>query len=407
MEAEAPVRVAHVVRSFGALSQTFITDAILEMDRLGWEGWVVTNSVSNREHFPFPPPQRLLEARRPSLLRLAWNRTTFRSAAERRAAWLAPGIASIQPAVIHAHMGWAAIDALPAARRLGVPLLPGFHGTDLTVRAGDPQERDAYAALFRGVRRARVNSQFLGRVLRSRGFTGQIDVIPTGIRFEEFPFRGPRPISGEARLLFIGRQVPCKGLDVLLRALARLPDRPAVRLDVIGEGPQEGENRALAARLGIDRRVVFHGARPRAAVRAALDLAQLVVVPSRTDETGAAEALGNATKEAQAVGVPVVATTNGGIPETIPPEHRHELVPENDDMALAARIAAVLGDAPSWEGKARHARRWVEQNFGWEALGRRLGAVYAELVEEANRAASPREARHHLIPGRPATGGDE
>jgi glycosyltransferase involved in cell wall biosynthesis len=105
-----------------------------------------------------------------------------------------------------------------------------------------------------------------------------------------------------------------------------------------------------------------------------------VVVPSRETPDGRAEGSPVVTKEAQAVGVPVVATDTGGMAETIPPRYRAELVPGDDPDALASRIVALARDPDGRRERAQAGRAWVEQKFDARSLTRRMLEVYARLA---------------------------
>ena len=371
----------HFVRRYGELSQTFVADAVLELDAAGWTGWVATRSRVNEDVVAHPPAARVIVGRRPSSPRLLAARARRQSAAERRAAWLLPQVRAAAPDLLHAHFGWMAVDAAPIARQLGVPLLTSFHGTDLTVFPRLPGNEQVYESLFADVDRVTVVSRFLEAELRSIGYAGRIDIVPAGVRLSEIPFRGARAQSAAPRLLFVGRQVPRKGLDVLLRALpAVLGAHPDARLAVIGEGESRPANEALAARLGLGRRVEFRGGLAHPEVLAAMREHDVLVMPSRTPPDGEAEGSPVTTKEAQAVGLQVVATDNGGTIETLPPARHAEIVPEGDAGALAARIVAVLGARDAWEQRAGEARAYVEAHFDWPHLAQRLAGIYAEMV---------------------------
>jgi colanic acid/amylovoran biosynthesis glycosyltransferase len=391
-------RVLHAVTEFGVLSQPFIPERMLELERLGWQAWVATRSVSNRDQFPFPPDQRIACTRRPPLARRALGRLAGRYRSPLHASWWMAGpILKARPALVHAHFGWTAAEVLPVVKRAGLPLVVGFHGYDLTVfpkyGAVDlgaeahrpPRRHRPYARLLAELDLALVVSRFLEGKLRGLGFDGPVEVVPTGIDLGEFPFRGPRPSDDdESRLVFIGRQVPYKGLDVLLRAMARLAtSRSGLSLEVVGEGPTRRRNEALADQLGLSRLVRFHGALPRGDVVRLLSAADVLVAPSRTAPTGQAEGLGNVTKEALAVGLQVVATANGGLPETIPPPYRHELVPEADPVALSERLAKLLGERASWPGRARAGREWVERQFDWSRQAPRIADAYERAAERS------------------------
>jgi colanic acid/amylovoran biosynthesis glycosyltransferase len=392
------------VTEFGVLSQPFIPERMWELERLGWQAWVATRSVANREFFPFPPADRLFTAHRPSLPRRAFGRLAGRYRSPWHASWwMARPIAQAHPALVHAHFGWTAAEVLPVVQRARLPLVAGFHGYDLTVfptygavdlgaATHSPRRRHRpYARLFAELDLALVVSRFLEGRVRALGFNGPVEVIPTGISLADFPFRGPRrETGGETRLLFVGRQVPYKGLDVLLTALGRLvAKRPDLRLDVVGDGPTRRRHEALTRDLGLARLVRFHGALPRADVVRLLRASDVLVAPSKTVATGQAEGLGNVTKEALAVGLQVVATTNGGLPETIPPAYRHELVPENDPIALAERLDDLLAGRASWATRARAGRDWIERSFDWTRLAPRIATAYERAIE---RRASVRAA---------------
>ena len=380
----SPNRIVHVVKRYVEISQTFVADAVTETDRLGWQAWVATRGLANRGVFPFPPLERILIGRRPSAIHRVLGRAAGHSAPERRAQWLAGQVEQVAPDVIHAHFGWMGLDALPIAERVGTPLLVSFHATDVTVDPHAPGQARHYRRLLARLDRATAVSGFIEGKLRALGFTGPVDRLPAGVRLERFPFRGPRRLNGDVRLLFVGRQVPRKGLDVLLRALPQIvPAEREVRLDVIGDGPARAASEALARELGVAGRVAFHGAQPPEVVTQALASADVLVVPSRTSPDGEAEGSPVITKEALAVGVPIVASRNGGTAETIPPAYRHELIPEDDHQALAARVSAVIDQHERWPERVRVGRRWVEQQFDWDVLARRLAAIYEDLAQSA------------------------
>jgi colanic acid/amylovoran biosynthesis glycosyltransferase len=376
-----PGRVAHVVRRYGVPSQTFVPSVIAGLQAQGWEGWVVTSGRENGDWFPFPPAERVLVARRPGLAARVAGRALGRPAHERRARWLMPEVARVAPSLVHAHFGWTGVDALPAARALGVPLLVSFYGTDASAFGRGDRGRREYRQLFAGVRHVTVPTRFLENRLRRLGYSGYAAVIPSGVYPREIPFGVNPPNGTETRLLFVGRQEAVKGLDVLLHALTQVASLRSVRLDVVGDGSERKANGDLVASLGLARRVRFLGVRSHAEVLALMREAHLLVVPSRSMEDGQAEALGMVSVEAQAVGMPVVVTRCGGLPETVPPSHRHELVPEGNPVALAEQVAAVLADRAGWDERARVGREWVEQNFDADRLARRMSRLYEDVLE--------------------------
>lgn len=138
---------------------------------------------------------------------------------------------------------------------------------------------------------------------------------------------------GVPLVLAMGRLHPNKGFDVLLAALAALPD---AHLVLAGDGPARGALEALASRLGIAGRVRFAGWREDGA--ALLAGCDVLAVPSRH------EPLGNVVIEAFSAGRPVVAAASDGPAALIAAERTGLLVPVDDAGALAAALGRVLGD---------------------------------------------------------------
>jgi colanic acid/amylovoran biosynthesis glycosyltransferase len=381
--------VLHAVAGFGYASETFIYDRMRELDRLGWETWVGAKWIVEDPLFDFPAPDRVISPRpRDNLMR------RFNPVASGRAWWwLQRPIKKAKPALIHAHFGWTAIEAVPAAERHGIPLVAGFHGYDATVfphYGMDPQgaRRESttspgvYDEVFEKAACIFATSNFIAETLRGLGCAQDPVVVPSGISLEYFPYRGPRAQGkvDELRIVFVGRLVPNKGPDVAIEAVAKVAEDVPVTLEVIGEGPMRDDCEALARSLGVEERVRLRGRQPRAAVLAALEEADVLVMPSRITANGQEEGLGNVIKEALAVGLEVAATDNGGIPEAFPPERRGELVQEGDAVALAGRLMEIRQSRDDWPERSLAGRRWVEETFDWKVVALKLDQAYRQVT---------------------------
>lgn len=162
----------------------------------------------------------------------------------------------------------------------------------------------------------------------------------------------------DANLLFVGGLYERKGADVAIRALRILRERREdpldLDLDVLGHGPERERLATLASALGLANNVHFRGfvADPGGYY----DRASALIHPPRDEPFGLVVA------EAQLRGVPVVATSVGGLPELLDNGRYGTLVPPDDPDALANQIARVLGsDAAASEAAARSAagaKRW-------------------------------------------------
>lgn len=184
---------------------------------------------------------------------------------------------------------------------------------------------------------------------------------------------------GASRLVFVGSlAVRYKGLDVLLRAMARCP-RGMSSLTVIGDGRERSSLEQMTRTLNLADRVTFRGTLPAGeAVRRELDAADLFVLPSRAD------ALPRALIEAMARGLPCIASRVGGVPELLAPE---DLVTPGSAAELARVLTAMLSDPPRM---LRAARRNLERarDFISPVLYARREDFYSELMRRSRQPTS-------------------
>ena len=151
--AAAPVRgrVAHVMHRFGLPSETFVRDTVDDLAARGWQPWLAALAVDHREWLTVPADRVLRVSGAPVpwrdrvANRVPPSRTRERRAVSRR---YLRALAAAPVDLLHAHFGWAGADAALAARRLRLPLLVGFHGTDLTVYPAVEPWRRRYPAML-------------------------------------------------------------------------------------------------------------------------------------------------------------------------------------------------------------------------------------------------------------------
>jgi glycosyltransferase involved in cell wall biosynthesis len=181
------------------------------------------------------------------------------------------------------------------------------------------------------------------------------------------------PPGEPGRMLFMGQAVRGKGLDLLLRAAARLTGD--WRLDVAGSGPQLDECRGLAARLGLGDRVHFAGWVDHAALEEWIARARFVVVPSRWPEP-----FGMVGIEAMARGRPVVAFDTGGIADWLRGGETGLLAAPGDIRSLAARIQVLLDDPELAERMGAEGARHVAGRFTHQGFLDAMEQVLAEIA---------------------------
>lgn len=309
----------------------------------------------------------------------------------RAAARLARLLRREQYDLVHAHGFKASLPGRLGAALAGVPVVYTVH--NFVLEAGGGFRRQAYLWSERILApltgRYIAVSEALRRDLMVRASLpgGRIAVV-----YNSVPPHCPAPPETSDRLrrelglpqgtravLCAARLVRDKGVDVLLRAIAVLEETsrvgdplPPFRLLVAGDGPLDRELLELASQLGLGERVTFLG--HRADVSALLDVADVVVVPSRAE--GASLFL----LEALAAGRPVVATGAGGIVEAVTDGENGLLVPVDDPLALAAAIRRLLTDRPLAARLAKAARE-AGARFTADRMLRQTLAIYEAAVD--------------------------
>ena len=286
--------------------------------------------------------------------------------------------------VAHAHFGpnGSLAVALRSAGLLDCPVVTSFHGYDANVlpKTLGP---GIYERLFAEGELFTVGSDFMRERLVSLGAPeGRVRKHPAGVDTARLPFSERRPgEGGEIRLLTVGRLVEVKGVEHGLRAVAVLAgELPALRYEVVGDGPLRGDLEALAGELGIAARVEFTGGATHEEVLGSYARSHLFLLPSVRGADGAEEGQGLALLEAQAAGLPVVASRSGGIPEGLRDGESGFLVPEGDSAAIAERVLHLARHHETWPAMGRAGRAHVEDRFDLAVLNDRLVAIYEELA---------------------------
>ena len=211
-------------------------------------------------------------------------------------------------------------------------------------------------------------------------------------RFRPLPLLRPRRDGGAAgdpvRLLAVGRAVEKKGFDLLVEALARLPRDRHWRLVHVGGGPALAGLKARAAAAGIAERIAWLGPRDQAAVLQHYREADLFVLPCRVTGDGDRDGLPNVLVEAQSQGLACLSTEVGGVPELIEDGVNGRLVPPDDPRALADALGTLIGDPDRRRAFGRAGQQRVARDFdsaaSLDALARLFrggGAVVDQAAE--------------------------
>jgi glycosyltransferase involved in cell wall biosynthesis len=210
-------------------------------------------------------------------------------------------------------------------------------------------------------------SEFLRSKLLEGGFDpAKVVTIPNFVELERFA-----GLPEKDYFCYIGRLSPEKGLDVLIRAVAKLA---AGRLLIVGDGPDAERLKKLAAELTASR-VEFAGFRSGEELKRILAESQFVVLPSVWYEN-----LPFAVMEAFASSKPVVASRIGGIPEMIDGGVNGILFPAGDADALAASLDLMLGDRRLREEMGRRGRAKAERLYGRDGHYAQIERLYSDVI---------------------------
>ena len=220
-----------------------------------------------------------------------------------------------------------------------------------------------------------VNEEYASHLRGIVGPEKPLYISPGGVPVDVNDVAITRDKCG-GRILFVGRLSPEKNVPLLLRAAAGL-ERPGWHIEVIGSGVQEGQIRSLAERLGLSRRITFRGDVPHAQVLDAMRMADILVLPSWH------ESQGRVLLEAMSVGLPVIATAVGGVPELLGFGRYGCLVPSNDAIALRLALQMLLSDASARNKYSRDGRlRAMEYTV--EAEQARDRVIFERILERSS-----------------------
>jgi glycosyltransferase involved in cell wall biosynthesis len=197
-----------------------------------------------------------------------------------------------------------------------------------------------------------------------------IQVIHNGVDLDRFQNKGRS--WQPAHMLFVGRLVYQKGLDLLLSALGDLKDLPW-QLSVVGDGPRLGWLKTRAEELGLRDRIVFEGWQAREDLPQLFQRANLFVYPTRH------EGMPNALLESMASALPAVATRIAGNEELVVDGETGLLIPPDDSDALKTALHTLISAADLREKMGEAARQRASDNYAWQGVAER----YLELIEES------------------------
>jgi colanic acid/amylovoran biosynthesis glycosyltransferase len=206
----------------------------------------------------------------------------------------------------------------------------------------------------------------------------KIVVLRSGIDCDRFPFT-PRfpPADAPTRIVTSGRLTEKKGVDYGIRAIANLvqANRPVEYL-IVGDGPLRKSLEQLINTLNLNTIVKLVGWMQQQELIEVLDRSHIFLAPNVTAKDGNQDAPVNTIKEALAMGLPVVSTWHGGIPEVVEDGVSGFLVAERDAEALAEKLQYLIDHSEIWHDMGRAGRDYVESCYDSKTLNTELARIY-------------------------------
>jgi colanic acid/amylovoran/stewartan biosynthesis glycosyltransferase WcaL/AmsK/CpsK len=286
--------------------------------------------------------------------------------------------------VIHAHFGMVGDRFRFASALWNTPLAVSFHGFDYSVWPLT-HGKDCYRRLFEVAAHIVVNSENTRRRVEMLSCPPEkiVKIYPHW-DMAGFPYRPHDHTAGQPfRVLTVARLVDIKGVDDGLRAVALARRAHSdIRYDIVGEGPLRAELETLIHSLGLGDSVTLHGAQPHRAVSRMMASAHAFLLTSRTAGSGDEEGLGIALLEAQAAGLPVIATQHGAFPEVVAHGETGLLAPERSPETLARYLTELIEKPELRRQMGAAGRRRVEDRFAPATITERYETLYQEMLDE-------------------------
>lgn len=267
-----------------------------------------------------------------------------------------------------------------AIRSLGLlrgKLIVGFRGWDISWYVKQKGEA-VYQELFEKADFFVTNCNFFrDRAIEIGCKPDKIAVVGSGIDCDKFVYQ-PRylPDDGTIRVATTGRLIEKKGIEYAIRAVAMVAKYPQLEYNIIGDGCLKAQLQQLILELGLEDKVNLLGWRKQQEIIDILDRSQIFLAPCVTAKDGNQDAPVNTLKEAMAMGLPVISTYHGGIPELVHDGVSGYLVAERDSEAIAERLQYLIANPQLWQDLGKKGSQFVKEHYDIDRVNDELVRIY-------------------------------
>jgi colanic acid/amylovoran biosynthesis glycosyltransferase len=264
----------------------------------------------------------------------------------------------------------------------GAKLITTFRGHDISRYVQEKGER-VYSQLFNTGDFFLPNCEYFKRRLLELGCDEKRLVVHgSGIDCSKFAFtvRCPHP-DDRVSIATTGRLVEKKGIEYGIRAVAKLAKvYPNIEYNIIGDGLLKKDLQQLIQKLNVCARVKLLGQKHQQELIDVLNNSHIFIAPNVAAKDGDRDGPVNVLKEAMAMGLPVVSTNHGAIPELVEDGISGFLVPERDADALAEKLGYLIEHPEIWLPMGRAGRDRVEKLYEMHKLNDELVEIYQQLL---------------------------
>ena len=286
--------------------------------------------------------------------------------------------------IIHCQFGTQSYRAM-SFQTINAPdakLIATFRGDDIS-RFVREKGQNVYRKLFKAGDLFLANCEFFKRRVVELGCDkSRVFVHRSGLDSARFPF-APRSLnSGEKiRIVTTGRLVEKKGIEYGIRAVAKLAlVHPNLEYNIIGDGILKEKLQELIDRLNAGNFIRLLGWKDEKEIVEILNQSHIFMAPSVTASDGNQDAPVNVLKEAMAMGLPVISTDHGGIPELVEDGISGFLVPERDAETLAEKLGILLRNPRRWREMGKAGRAYVREHYDLNTLNDTLVELYQKTL---------------------------
>jgi colanic acid/amylovoran biosynthesis glycosyltransferase len=274
------------------------------------------------------------------------------------------------------------VAEMKACGFLKARVITTFHGHDahFTNNLQLKKLQELYRFIFEVSDFVTVNTPYLAKIVIQIGCSpNKLRVVFMGIDIMYFSNSQLRkdPLNTEIKLISVGRLVTFKGFEFAVNTIKLLTDEGLrVSYTIVGEGRLFVALQNQIQTLKLERNVQLVGKKNQNQIKNLLQSHDIFLMSSITDSTGRCESQGVVTAEAQAMGLPVVAFNNGGIPYTIIDGETGILVPEKDVVGYANAIKELITNKNHYAHMSKAAVKFASSNFSINVMTKRFMALY-------------------------------